>query len=319
MLSTLRWLTGIQEATRCLQYRGGESCTRYERIHYNSVEAIEHAIHYLKMLGDLMEEKNSDWDEGPTFDPPRFVPYKTATPIKNECYSKKKQSRKPVKSDSVCCHDGSTVYASDTWNPDTFEFHRGADLSKLNYNSFDILADEDSDEERDDISMDYLCTQVSSASGKNSFDQRDDCIRKKEQLSLQMDLEEAGDNPTMNRVPNYFPSGNNAISMRRIMIRVVTAQAELFAYQARSYGRTNYWTLGSQNFHASLWQINRGLELANSEVSRCFANESALKNRQGLMDDADSTYREIILPFCSSIYFVDVCVSAIILFLFLSR
>lgn len=115
-----------------------------------------------------------------------------------------------------------------------------------------------------------------------------------------MDLEEAGDIPTLNRVPDYFPSGNNVISMRRIMIRVATAQAELFAYQARSYGRTYFWTLGSQNFHSSVWQINRGLELANSEVSRCFADESALKNRQGLMEDADSTYCDAILLFCSS-------------------
>lgn len=165
MLSTLRWLTGIQEATRCLQYRGGGRCTRYDRIHYNSVEAIEHAIYYLKSLGNLLEEKKANWDEAPTFSPPRFVPYKTAAPTKEES-SVKKKKRKP---NSVGYHGGSTVLASDTWNPDTFEFHRGADLSTSNYNRFDILADADSDEVRDDDSVDNLSAQFSSAPGKYGF------------------------------------------------------------------------------------------------------------------------------------------------------
>ena len=285
MIAAFRWLTAIHEATQCLRDQRGQG-------RQSSVEAIEYAIHYLVMLERLLEPRKVDWDNGPTFDPPRFVPYQPAN--KERQYRKKKKGKKndgSIHRQSPITSGGGRSPTStmlgwefDTWNPDTFEYHRRTNLSNSNYNRFAIF-DEDSEEENEE--EDYKKGEFSASNSRNSSKEESNSANEIGTLVFEKDLEEAGDVPTLNRIANVFPTGN-IIAMRRIMIRIVTAQSELFAYQARSYRRELSWALGAQNFHVSLWKINQGLTLANSEVSRCSVDEYDLRrNRQGLLEDAD--------------------------------
>jgi hypothetical protein len=95
--------------------------------------------------------------------------------------------------------------------------------------------------------------------------------------------DDGGDIPTLNRTP--LPTEQKGISMRRLMIRVVTAQSELYAKLASACRRypEPRWVQGADTYETSLVRIRYALDLADSEISRLFdTNISA----RGLVEDA---------------------------------
>lgn len=253
MVVALRWLTAIQEATQCLRDR---PLLQNEESSNHSVYAIENALMYLAKLEAILKPLEGEWDKGPSLDPPKFVPYQDRTKGKN-------QRRRASKGSPT-----SVAQRGGDWTT----------VSNKNANRFAVFAstDDEDDEEHclkgpDDeaITGKTILSSCTRSTGSNSFD----------------DLLEAGDVPTLNRIA-HFPTGN-VMGMRRLMIRIVTAQSELFAYQASGYRRRQLWSNGAKNCHASLCKIHQGLILADSEISRCLAQGgSSLRERQPLMEDA---------------------------------
>ena len=255
MVVALRWLTAIQEATQCLRDRpnGEES--------QHSVQAIEHALKYLMKLEAILQPLEPQWDQGPSVDPPKFVPYKPRR------RNKKKRN--------------ATVRTSPTSVVDQAQKQQQT-LNRLNENRFALFEDSD-DEEEPELKGGVLPLKETGASegisgktilsssrstGSNSYD----------------DCQEAGDIPTLNRIA-HFPAGN-IMNMRRLIIRIVTSESELYAFLATTYRRRQLWSKGAENCHASLCKIHMGLIFADSEISRCLAQGGAFRERQPLIEDA---------------------------------
>jgi len=259
MLSTFRWLAAIHEATQCLRQANVYHSQRY----CPSIEETDYAVHYLVMLERLLGQHEIDWDKEPTFDPPQFVSYKDFK-VASQMSSKKKKKKKGTKVEQS--PTSVTTWESYGWNLDTFKHNGGDSHCGTSHNRFAVFRDDDLDGTTGGIG------------GK------DDAFSL---LEMETCLEEGGDIPVLNRRGSHLPDGNT-MSMRRIVIRIVTAQSELFACQGRSYRRDQSWALGAQSFHHSLWKINQGLEFANVEVSRCLVSDGLLRgHRQGLMEDAN--------------------------------
>lgn len=102
--------------------------------------------------------------------------------------------------------------------------------------------------------------------------------------------EEAGDEPLLNMIPLSAQD----MSMRRLLIRVLTNQSEIFAALANQFRHLSppQWTAGAEKLSFSLACIHEALMLADSEISRWL--EAALTTtddwqvqKSGLYQDAD--------------------------------
>jgi hypothetical protein len=279
MITSLKWITAIQEANQCLRdlhtprMNGNDVLSRRPII----MEVTEHALIYLMKLENILQICQSQWDQPPMMDPPLFQPFQMAkkkTKTKKMISNKKKkrsQNNKAAKSrgsqntkghsDSITSTVGqSPTSVMMTWTPKS----RGRSDSR-NSNRFATLYIDDDDEE---VEESEPGTPTTTSATSESFG----------------DMQEAGDVPTLNRVPE-FPAGNG-MAMRRLMIRIATAQSELFASQASRYRKLSNWALGAETCHASLWKIHHGLLLADSEISRCLADGTSPTEREYLMEDA---------------------------------
>jgi hypothetical protein len=104
----------------------------------------------------------------------------------------------------------------------------------------------------------------------------------KEEVTIQP-LDDGGDIPVLNHTT--FPSkSNRGMSMRRLMIRIVTAQSELYAKKGSACRYpTPRWVQGADLYQISLHRIRYALILADSEISRLIGME---RHCSDLVEDA---------------------------------
>lgn len=288
MVVALRWLTAIQEATRCLRDDGERRLPA----------VMEHSLHYLMELEALLTPLESQWDQGPSSDPPKLVPYEEMMKkkeLKKMNNNKKKKKNKGKgrnnnnnnKTDMVVQSPTSVV---ETWKPEEQSQKKNKkpadhkNSNNHNSNRFALFedSDDDDDEEEETLLLDETLHSRDDGDVITGRTIISSCSRSLGSLD---DLYEAGDVPTLNRMA-VFPQAGAAsgMGMRRLMIRIVTAQSELFAAEAAIYRKTQKWSQAAQNCHASLCKIHQGLMLADSEISRCWATGKCLP--QQLEEDA---------------------------------
>ena len=324
MAVALRWLKVIEEATQCLRDRvsqqpnSGPKKNRCVQI----IDCTEHSLLYLMKLEEVLGAVESQWDGSPQMDPPVFVPWTRKLKNSHNKSNKKKKNR------SGRCRLGKTTTTKNQSPTSVMAInHENGDeetpgtmtttmpgLGASNDNRFAPIQDDDDDddddeeEEEEDEKKDeataVTVSPFSESSTTNAKDNTNDYFvdndpdahntllleKNSHDHDHDHDLEEAGDVPTLNRIA-HFPIGD-PMSMRRIVIRIVTAQSELFAYQACANRRQQKWAEGARNCHAGLWKIHQGLNLADSEISRCLAKRGGGDwlhldlERQSLMEDA---------------------------------
>ncbi|CAB9499223.1 expressed unknown protein [Seminavis robusta] len=265
MITALKWITAIQEATQCLRDQAQSDISIEDEKEVgsvrqsHSVKVTEHALVYLMRLEALLHPLEAEWDQAPHFDPPVFEPYKIPKKTTTEPRGDKNKKRKGRSANNV---DQSPTSVVSNWAPQE-------QWTKVNVSSNRFASLHDDDDESDDEESETGTPTTSSRATTEDLD----------------DLQEAGDVPTLNRIAE-FPTGTIFV-MRRLMIRIVTAQSELFAFQASVYRKASNWSLGAETCHASLWKIHQGLLLADTEISRCLSEVGGSPlERQPLMEDA---------------------------------
>jgi hypothetical protein len=272
-------MTAIQEATRCLRDFRSPNMNENALSRRQIVEATVHALIYLMKLENILQSCEAQWDQPPMMDPPLFQPFQMAKKTKKKpkamdtkTPSSKKKNRTGNKQATTSVGRQSTKDLSEsitvdqsptsvltTWTP-VFRGRSNPNTS----NRFATLYVEDDDE----VEKSVPGTPTTTSATIEDFE----------------DMEEAGDVPMLNRIPE-FPVGTGMV-MRRLMIRIATAQSELFASQATQYRKLSNWALGAETCHASLWKIHQGLLLADSEISRCLADGTSPTAREYLKEDA---------------------------------
>lgn len=111
-----------------------------------------------------------------------------------------------------------------------------------------------------------------------AFFQDDDSDGELKSVSSRSEDDEAGDRPVLNcEVSNHdntpFTSG---MDMRRLMVRILNAQSEIFAAKALLFRKQAppAWTLGAEQYTYCLHKIHAALILADSEISKWIAADS---------------------------------------------
>jgi hypothetical protein len=107
-----------------------------------------------------------------------------------------------------------------------------------------------------------------------------------ESSSDEEDEEEAGDMPVMNVL------SENSIDMRRLMIRILNAQSDIFAAKATCFRKSFQWSLGAEQYTHSLTKIHEALVLGDSEISRWIEAEEGMYGtrssaKQALSEDVN--------------------------------
>lgn len=142
-------------------------------------------------------------------------------------------------------------------------------------NSYAVLGEteDEEDEERDDMSprsRGSLSTTGPYSLSQRSRDGNSDAIRGS--LWGNAETVVGGDSLQTDIKP---------LSTRRILIRIFTAQSEMFASLARSNRRVQRWADGARNCQASLEKLHQGLCLARSTTGTKSQNDMA-----ALLEDA---------------------------------
>jgi hypothetical protein len=75
--------------------------------------------------------------------------------------------------------------------------------------------------------------------------------------------------------------------MRRLLIRILTTQSDLYAYLARNCRRNSNWSTGVDYCLAAVQRIHQAILLADSEISRLW-NQANTSGLEGLVEDADT-------------------------------
>ena len=297
IICTIRWLEAIQNATNCLVHQSrryiSTTMTRRGR-NTPSLQEIDHNIDYLLTLETALEKvKWYNWDNNPMSCPPKYEMYQPRIDYGTEDgtgSAKKKKAKALQYQSEMSLVDGRKMGKARLWNPDTCQFQHDQGTLATVRNSFGILAEDDddfdlSDDDEDEYDEDLQVNAVLD-SAKQAMDEFG--------LTCPVDDDEAGDMPVLNHAglgKLLRDTDGESMSMRRIMIRIVTAKSELLACQARAYRREKSWDLGAECFRQSLELIHRALTLANAEVTRvcCHPKKKGQPQhgRQGLQDDAN--------------------------------
>lgn len=123
-------------------------------------------------------------------------------------------------------------------------------------------------------------TDASSSANRYATFQNDE--ESSDDESTRIDDDEAGDVFPPSPLASSNPSVVH-LSMRRIMIRVVTAQSEVYACQASQ--SPPQWQHGADLYQVSLLKIHQALEFADSECAKWLHEGNALP--KSLKEDAD--------------------------------
>lgn len=115
------------------------------------------------------------------------------------------------------------------------------------------------------------------------------------------DDDEAGDFPTWSPdgLPETMNSSGIILNMRRLLIRILTTQSDLYAYLARDCRRNSNWSTGADHCLAAVQRIHQAILFADSEISRLWNQEDASTAAadsmdtptvvlEGLVEDADT-------------------------------
>jgi hypothetical protein len=108
--------------------------------------------------------------------------------------------------------------------------------------------------------------------------QHDDSDSDDESLSSRSEDDEAGDCPVLNREPHDHNDAPYAacMDMRRLMIRILNAQSDVFAAKALLFRKQSppAWTVGAEQYTRCLHKIHAALILADSEISKWIAADT---------------------------------------------
>ena len=116
----------------------------------------------------------------------------------------------------------------------------------------------------------------------SSIQYDDDSTDEEEEGAVQP-VDDGGDIPVLNH--NTFPSKSKGMSMRRLMIRIATAQSELYAKKGSACRYpTPRWVQGADLYQVSLHRIRYALILADSEISRLIG--MGARHYSDLVEDA---------------------------------
>ena len=272
MITSMKWIAAIQDATQCLRHQYKDQKVKNAG---DIKSKTDHAMMYLMKLELILQSFEGQWDVVPPFDPPSYESFKLVKKPRKQKKSKKKKGKRndgrQVNKKNSTSSTSSTklVIIEKRGNSDVF-----TPTKHVSANRFASLYEEDSDDDEEVETVLTASPTISSRSSNAGGDFED--------------MDEAGDVPMS---AEFSSSPGNLMSMRRLMIRIVTAQSELFAYQANKYRKISKWALGVETCHAGLWKIHQGLHLADSEISRYLSDVGGgdlhVEHREGLIEDAD--------------------------------
>jgi hypothetical protein len=97
-------------------------------------------------------------------------------------------------------------------------------------------------------------------------------------LAGMYDDNEAGDFPTLN--------SQSSMDCRRLLIRIVTFQSEVFACKAMSLCQSKEWQVGAEHAQSSLTKIHSALGIADSEISKWIQEDNHSVKKKELEQDA---------------------------------
>jgi hypothetical protein len=106
-------------------------------------------------------------------------------------------------------------------------------------------------------------------------DDKEDDDDEEEMTSLDPDMQEAGDQPLLHQM-----------SMRRLLIRILTSQAEIISLLASNWRERELWKLCVDHCSVSVKKIHDALYLADSEISLCLDSQESSVAREELVQDA---------------------------------
>jgi hypothetical protein len=100
----------------------------------------------------------------------------------------------------------------------------------------------------------------------------------------EQDMDDGGDVPMLNHTP--LPPKQDGMSMRRLMIRIVSTQSDIFARKGCNCSfPPPRWVPGADFYQISLYRIHNALALADSEISRLLEKDA--RQCSELEEDAD--------------------------------
>ena len=100
----------------------------------------------------------------------------------------------------------------------------------------------------------------------------------------EQEVDDGGDVPILNHAP--LPPREDGMSMRRLMIRIVTNQSDIFARKGNHCSiNPPKWVHGADCYQISLYRIQKALALADSEISRLLEKDA--RHCSELEEDAD--------------------------------
>lgn len=124
-------------------------------------------------------------------------------------------------------------------------------------------------------------------------DSEDDSLSSRSVNDAEEEEGEAGDRPVLNREedpPNAAVPYTEGMDMRRLMIRIMNAQSDVWAAKALLFRKQSppAWTQGAEQYAHCLHRIHSALILADSEISK-WISANAVNSRTLLLltEDAD--------------------------------
>jgi hypothetical protein len=254
------WYQAVQDSTACLVQHGNNS--NHKDGNDDNKEQVAACMAYLFQLESLLQPLEPLWDQPPPFAPPPFRPV--------------------VESEQG--HDRTSDYLYHQANTNGSKAQGGIPVDTRS-------PVQDIPDKVSSPTPAYL--QNNPYAGIHDDDDDDD---------------EAGDFPTWSpdAVPEALSSGSpqnddssssSILNMRRLLIRILTTQSDLYAYLARDCRRNSNWSTGADHCLAAVQRIHQAIMLADSEISRLWNNQENTSTEadstpavvlEGLVEDADT-------------------------------
>ena len=292
---SLLWLKAIHDATRCLRDQLRVSFDGKFKDSLSVEHEIKHSLHFLEKLQKelvckLPTQKNVTklWDQAPSNSPPEYH-YKPPMPR----VKKKKQSKLIL--DKQWSSSGHRLLLDTNSFSTAPELLTTSDPSHWNksssYNNrYAAFLEEEEEEEEDMPEEREGTTEERDAAA----DEREDAMNA---VFCGVPWQPSASAPApvschrLDAQTKQGPAYNIPMSIRRIMIRIYTAQSELYAHMANRYRRSREWALGATMCHQSLIKIQAGLSLTESELTHggpCHMIDSSSPHarEQLLLEDA---------------------------------
>jgi hypothetical protein len=218
----------------------------------DNVEHVAASMAYLFQLESLLQPLEPLWDQPPPFTPPPFRPYDPAS------VSSRDADNEHGNGNDSKARGGGGVPAENRPGTRTPAYY-------LHNNPYASIHDDDEDDEAGDLPT-WNPEAVP-------------------------DAVESSLSPTTTTTTANIAS-IVVLNMRRLLIRILTTQSDLYAYLARDCRHSRNWSTGADHCLAAVQRIHQAVLLADSEISRLWNQDMQADTHnihtEGLVKDADT-------------------------------